>query len=154
MAIPTEFFLFLVLRCIRLSEFFLAIPMILRRILPALSAPFLIVLFFLTALPFGVRAADDFTSASGGLLPFPVDAKGVPLSHDPLWNACIRRHPVLDHDGIPYSCWRYHKGSSWKQPDLKIIFTWSDSIGHYLELPAGYAATVTDPVKEFFMKMQ
>lgn len=72
---------------------------------------------------------------------FPVDAKGIPVSSDPLWNACIRRHEVMDHDGLPYSCQRYHKGPSWRHPDLLIFFTWSDWAQPYLRVPPGYVVT-------------
>ncbi|MDD5103051.1 MAG: Ig-like domain repeat protein [Candidatus Peribacteraceae bacterium] len=57
----------------------------------------------------------------------PVDAKGIPLSTNPIWNACIRNNiSVSANDLTPMSCKRYHSGHYWTHPDSLITFFWGD----------------------------
>jgi hypothetical protein len=75
-----------------------------------------------------------------------VDAQGVPVSSNPVWNNCIRNIPTFDDTGKPLSCDRYHAGFVWEHPDLLISFTWNTHLSPpLLLLPAGYVATVMGP---------
>src|SRR3989338_5680880 len=92
---------------------------------------------------------DPFTSAGADssmtLQEFPVDSQGVPLSQNEIWNACIRNLTVLDAEGMPYSCDRYHDDSFWTHPDLGITFTWNTRVTPpLLQLPEGFVAVVRE----------
>ncbi len=77
-----------------------------------------------------------------GATPFPVDDKGVPLSTNAAWNACIRNQAVMN--GQPLDCSRYHSGYVWDHPDIHISFTWNDSVSPpILQTPDGYEPNVT-----------
>ncbi len=101
-----------------------------------------------------ILANDPQMSASGSAvtdaensIAFPVDAFGVPLSSNNVWNSCIRNLVTLDTDGNPLSCSRYHTDYVWTHPDLEITFTWNtQTTPPLLLLPDGYAATVQIPV--------
>jgi cytoskeletal protein CcmA (bactofilin family) len=89
-------------------------------------------------------------TASGAVITstiaFPVDANGVPVSAQPIWNACIRNIPTFDSEGQPFNCSRYHTDTTWEHPDLNINFIWNDGMTPaYLDLPQGYVATITGP---------
>ncbi len=74
----------------------------------------------------------------------PVDASGIPVSSDAVWNNCIRRIPTMGANGQPLSCSRYVEGNTWQHPDLHISFTFRDDLTPpVLVLPEGYRATVT-----------
>jgi hypothetical protein len=78
---------------------------------------------------------------SGEFIIFPLDARGVPLSSDMLWNLCMRNQTPLAPDGQPYNCSRYHEGSEWRHPDLQMFFTWNQVMDPpLLTLPDGYRA--------------
>lgn len=89
------------------------------------------------ALSTATPVATEDSATSGETVIFPVDVRGVPLSSNDLWNACIRNRTPLDPEGQPYNCNRYHDSSSWTHADLSITFTWNDP---YLDLPEGYVA--------------
>lgn len=75
--------------------------------------------------------------------PFPVDALGVPLSGNEVWNACIRNLTMLDSEGQPLSCSRYHDANVWHHPDLLIDFTWNTQTSPAtLLIPDDYEVTV------------
>ncbi|MDD5074704.1 MAG: hypothetical protein PHO54_02390, partial [Candidatus Peribacteraceae bacterium] len=66
---------------------------------------------------------------------FPVDAKGIPLSTNPIWNACIRRTVTISASTLePYSCSRYHVAQLWQHPDTHVAFKWSDVYRKQLEI--------------------
>ena len=80
------------------------------------------------------------------VIPFRVDAKGLPLSNNPTWNACIRgtvtlkdirNNPDTDDDGVGRDCSFYHTYSFWKHPDLGITFRF-DRKYKLLKIPKGY----------------
>jgi len=76
---------------------------------------------------------------------FPVDQYGYPISGNPIWNACIRNRTILDPEGNPFSCDRYHEGDLWHHPDLLMSFTWDTSYEPArLSLPEGYVAVTQD----------
>lgn len=54
---------------------------------------------------------------------FLVDQEGVPISSNPIWNACIRDTVLLRPDGKPYRCRRdeYHSGNRWYHPDIPML---------------------------------
>ncbi len=83
---------------------------------------------------------------SGSLVAFPVDSTGVPFSSNDVWNACIRGRTLLDDDGNPYSCSRYHTETMWEHPDLHMNFTWNPyhEPQPLLLLPFGYHAVVME----------
>ncbi len=92
-------------------------------------------------------------SNTGSTLSFPVDDKGVPLSSDLIWNACIRHQAMTDPTGRVYNCSRYVTDHQWEQPDLHVSFSWNDQLTPpLLALPEGYravtasAATSPEPV--------
>ena len=89
-------------------------------------------------------------AASTSFTIFPVDSRGVPLSSNALWNACIRNQTPLDTDGKPYNCNRYHEENLWQHPDLQMSFTYDGSAEPAeLILPEGYQAVVQgDAVQE------
>ena len=95
-------------------------------------------------------AAASASSAGNGLAPsgmsaFPVDAKGLPVSSDPVWNSCIRNITILDSTGRPLSCSRYHQDHVWEHPDLHISFTFDNSHDFpILLLPDGYESVTVD----------
>ncbi len=97
-------------------------------------------------------SSEDPTTVSGAaasstpaLTPFPVNALNQPLSSDAVWNGCIQGHPVLDSEGHPLSCARYHDGFVWQHPDLNIFFTYNpNNEPPILILPEGYVATPTE----------
>ncbi len=82
-----------------------------------------------------------------GLMSFPVNVHGVPVSSDPAWNSCIAGHPMLDVSGVPVSCSRYHSDHAWEQPDLHISFLYNPNHDPViLTLPEGYQIViVADP---------
>ncbi len=89
--------------------------------------------------------ASTLSSSSSTAIAFPIDSKGVPISSDAIWNACIRSQTPLGPDGKPYDCNRYHRGHTWTQPDLHIDFDWdTDKDPPVLTFPAGYQAVVTE----------
>ncbi len=64
----------------------------------------------------------------------PVDSKGIPLSTNPIWNACIRHNiSISANDLTPLSCGRYHQGRFWTHPDSLITFKWSNRIKNQLD---------------------
>jgi hypothetical protein len=76
---------------------------------------------------------------------FPVDALGVPVSTNPVWNSCIRNLTTLDSGGQPYSCDRYHEQHMWEHPDLTMSFLWNTALTPpLLILPDGYQIVVVD----------
>jgi hypothetical protein len=81
------------------------------------------------------------------LLPFPVDEHGVPVSTSEAWNSCIRNHPMMQDDGTPVTCARYHDEYVWEQPDLHMSFVWNTATEPpTLVLPEGYE-TVTQQIE-------
>src|SRR3989338_6018708 len=96
-------------------------------------------------------ATDDPSTMKGSameesLQEFPVDHLGVPLSTNDIWNACIRNLTVLDAEGKPYSCDRYHEDTLWTHPDLGITFAWNTRVTPpLLQLPEGYVAVTQEP---------
>lgn len=89
------------------------------------------------------RMVEPAPAIAPTLLIIPIDARGIPLSSNPVWNACVRRQG-LSFDLIqsntdrfehrrgkvritrPLSCRDYHRGSVafWKypdQPDLELL---------------------------------
>ncbi|MDO8648665.1 MAG: hypothetical protein Q7R81_02680 [Candidatus Peregrinibacteria bacterium] len=89
--------------------------------------------------------AEGMSTGNTALIPFPVDSHGVPLSSNAIWNACIRNLTILDEQGQPLSCGRYHQDSTWTHPDLGISFVWNtDSEPPILTLPDGYEVVVTE----------
>jgi len=72
------------------------------------------------------------------VIEFPVDQYGVPFSSNEAWNGCIRGQPLLDSDGKPYSCSRYHDDDTWEHPDLLVEFRWNTEKTPRLVLPEGY----------------
>jgi hypothetical protein len=82
-------------------------------------------------------------------IPFPLDAAGVPVSSDAVWNACIRAVSMTDPDGNPYDCLPFHDGTTWRHPDLSIAFVWNTDArlaGPFLHVPPGYVPVVTESV--------
>jgi len=80
-----------------------------------------------------------------GSLVFPTDDRGVPVSSNMVWNACIRNVTLLDSEGQPLSCGRYHDQFTWSHPDLGMSFIWNTTITPpLLKLPEGYNAEVTE----------
>ena len=77
-------------------------------------------------------------------IPFPVDARGYPLSSNSVWNSCIRNQVQLDQDGKPFSCSRYHVDHIWTHPDLLIEFTWRGE-EKILILPDGFEVVIEEP---------
>jgi len=86
---------------------------------------------------------------------FAVDTEGVPISSDPVWNACIRNTVIFDSTGHPFHCnrGRHHSGNHWYHPDFQNLeFTWNDRRAHPrpLGLPENVTIVVldeTDPLK-------
>ena len=98
-----------------------------------------------TALSTAQPTLSHGVAATGALTPFPVDILGVPVSTNAVWNACIRHHVLLDANGQPFSCERYHTGTSWDHPDLHMTFIWNGNHDPMiLLLPSGYVAVVQD----------
>jgi hypothetical protein len=88
-------------------------------------------------------AAGTLITETGSGIPFPVDEKGIPVSGNEAFNACIR-HQTLVVDGQNLSCARYHIGpKEWLQPDLQIAFGWDEEAASPLTLPAGYIPFIT-----------
>ena len=76
---------------------------------------------------------------------FPLDTNNVPVSSSAEWNACIRNIPMMDENGQPMSCARYHDAYTWTHPDLNISFIWNTSLNPaFLKVPDGYVPTVTE----------
>ncbi|MFH0769875.1 MAG: hypothetical protein V1926_00695, partial [Candidatus Peregrinibacteria bacterium] len=71
-------------------------------------------------------------------IPFPVDTHGVPVSSSTVWNACIRQQVMLDDNGNPYNCSRYHTDHRWAHPDLIVEFTYDTELDPALVLPPPY----------------
>ncbi|TSC57319.1 MAG: Cell wall surface anchor family protein, partial [Candidatus Peregrinibacteria bacterium Greene0416_19] len=91
-----------------------------------------------------VMASDGEEHDQKPVIHFPVDAAGVPLSGNDVWNACIRNLQTLDAHGKARSCARYHTSNQWEHPDLGMIFTWQDDLTPpLLLLPEGYVQVVT-----------
>ena len=91
----------------------------------------------------GLHAGADAEVPRYGI-PFPVDAKGVPISSDRAWNSCIRNQPILTADGSPVLCGGYHDGYVWEHPDLHIRFTYNASVDDpILLIPEEYVVTAT-----------
>jgi hypothetical protein len=66
---------------------------------------------------------------------FPVDVAGVPVSSDPVWNACIRHQITISAETFrPLSCHRYHIGHKWTHPDTRVAFEWSDVYRKMIEI--------------------
>lgn len=62
---------------------------------------------------------------------------------------------MLDGDGQPLSCARYHDGYVWTHPDLNITFTWNTGMTPPLLLiPDGYEARVTENVDTILGSIQ
>ncbi len=111
----------------------------------------------LGAFTFDPSALTSSSSSSSSVgIAFPVDASGVPLSSNAVWNACIRNQVTLDADGNPLSCSRYHEDYVWTHPDLSIEFTWNtQTTPPLLVLPDGYSRVeetmseeITEPAPE------
>jgi hypothetical protein len=64
---------------------------------------------------------------------FTVASDGVPVSSNPIWNACIRHESIIVAGDQPLSCQRYHRGNTWEQPDTHVAFNWSDRVGKNIE---------------------
>ncbi len=76
---------------------------------------------------------------------FPLASDNIPVSSDLFWNACIRNITLLDAEGKPMNCARYHQEYTWTQPDLNIEFLWNASVSPaILHLPDGYETAVTE----------
>jgi len=76
---------------------------------------------------------------------FPMGSDNIPVSSSMYWNACIRNIAIIDTDGKPHSCARYHVDYTWTHPDLLIEFLWNTNITPpLLHLPAGYTLEVTE----------
>jgi hypothetical protein len=89
--------------------------------------------------------ATAMAHTSDGLIAFPVDVKGYPVSSQSVWNACIRNHTILDDSGQPLSCARYHDGHVWHHPDFNMDITFDSSHeSPILILPEGYEAQTVD----------
>ena len=83
-----------------------------------------------------------------GLQDFPVDALGVPVSSNDAWNACIRNQTLLDSEGQPFNCSRYHEEDRWTHPDLLIEFFYDSEKNPPLILPEGYRIVVVEVTPE------
>ncbi|OGJ74717.1 hypothetical protein A2217_00035 [Candidatus Peribacteria bacterium RIFOXYA2_FULL_55_28] len=79
-----------------------------------------------------------------GIVKFPVDALGYPLSSSSVWNQCIRNQTPLDIDGQPFNCRRYHNEDLWTQPDLLVEFLWDYEADPKLVLPENYRIVIVD----------
>jgi cytoskeletal protein CcmA (bactofilin family) len=89
--------------------------------------------------------SSPFGLTSAGLLAFPVDSQGMPVSRSALWNSCIRNLPILDDSGKPMSCDAFHQGNIWQHPDLGITFTLNTSTTPpSFILPKGYGLLTVD----------
>jgi len=76
---------------------------------------------------------------------FPMGSDNIPVSSSMYWNACIRNIAIIDTDGKPHSCARYHVDYTWTHPDLLIEFLWNTNITPpLLHLPDGYTLEVTE----------
>ncbi|TSC60721.1 MAG: hypothetical protein Greene041662_94, partial [Candidatus Peregrinibacteria bacterium Greene0416_62] len=75
-------------------------------------------------------------------IPFPVDARGFPLSSNDVWNSCIRNEVQLDPEGQPFSCSRYHVDYIWTHPDLLIEFLMRPDLDPMLILPEGFSPEI------------
>ncbi len=90
-----------------------------------------------------VAAVDARVTRLAGLTFFMVDEFGIPVSHNPTWNKCIRGESVtLAGVRAHGSCASFHTQDSWMHPDLQMYFTWNRHTG-VLELPEGYVKAVT-----------
>ncbi len=79
---------------------------------------------------------------------FPMGSDNIPVSSNMYWNACIRNVAILDADGKPHSCARYHQDYTWTQPDLLIDFLWNTAVTPpLLHLPDGYTVEITEDEK-------
>jgi len=83
----------------------------------------------------------------------PLDANGVPVSENDLWNKCIRGERIYLDDvrnnkdsapmgktrlrNLPDDCASYHTGNNWIFPDLNIHFTW-EAAKKLASFPEGY----------------
>ena len=84
-----------------------------------------------------------------GIVRFPVDELGYPLSSSDIWNQCIRNRAPLDVTGQPFNCRRYHDEDLWTQPDLLVQFLWDSEGDPRLVVPEGYRIyTVVTEEKE------
>jgi filamentous hemagglutinin len=85
-----------------------------------------------------------------GIVRFPVDELGYPLSSSDIWNQCIRNRAPLDITGQPFNCRRYHNEDLWTQPDLLVQFLWDSEGDPRLVVPEGYRifTVVTEEEKE------
>jgi hypothetical protein len=80
--------------------------------------------------------------ASGALLPFPIDERGIPLTGNAIEDACLRNQTPLDDNGQPYNCSRYHDGIHWQFGEA-LMFDWNTNFDPpQLTVPEGYVATV------------
>ncbi len=103
------------------------------------------VTFSWIAIPTDAPRTSSGTTMTGSFIAFPVDHAGVPVSTNAIWNACVRNQTILDTDGQPFSCSRYHTDAQWDHPDLHITFTWNGtSDPKILLLPVGYQAVVQE----------
>ena len=78
---------------------------------------------------------------------FLVDAKGIPVSSDAVWNACIRNTLHYDSTGRPFRCnrGRHHSGSRWYHPDFRNLeFTWNRHRVRPISLPNNIVLVVLD----------
>ncbi len=76
---------------------------------------------------------------------FPMGSDNIPVSGNLYWNACIRNIAILDSDGKPHSCARYHQDYTWTHPDLLIEFLWNTAVTPpLLHLPDGYTVEITE----------
>ena len=90
----------------------------------------------------GHAAASESTPT---LIPFTVNSLGQPVSSDAVWNGCIQGKPLLDSEGIPFSCSRYHSSTTWDHPDLHISFIYNANHDPaILTIPEGYQVVVLD----------
>ena len=83
-----------------------------------------------------------------GVLKFPVDALGYPLSSSEIWNQCIRNQTPLDLDGQPFNCSRYHNEDLWTHPDLLVQFLWDYEADPKLVLPENCRIVMLDEETE------
>ncbi len=103
------------------------------------------VLFAWHALSTGTPITTRVEMTADGTIIFPMASDNIPVSSNMAWNACIRNLTMLDDEGLPLSCSRYHDNYTWTHPDLNMTFIWNTSVSPaLLKIPDGYETQVTE----------
>lgn len=90
---------------------------------------------------------------------FPVDALGVPISTNPIFNACLNGMQPLDPKSFkPFHCGRLYESTGttkkWYHPDVHVEFTYNNRIPSKIGLPEGYVTMpMTQGNVEIFKKV-